>query len=119
MSSVKKKFLVPGYLLMSQHSHFSIINNQKQATRNQKLKQTFPTFIQMKNTMKKIIFFSALTFIFMTSCGNPNAGKPAGDSVPAVNTAVKYQCPMKCEGEKAYDTIGKCPVCGMDMQKAK
>lgn len=25
----------------------------------------------------------------------------------------KYQCPMKCEGEKTYDEPGRCPVCKM------
>ena len=26
----------------------------------------------------------------------------------------RYQCPMKCEGEKTYAKPGKCPVCKMD-----
>lgn len=29
---------------------------------------------------------------------------------------VKYQCPMKCEGEKTYDKAGSCPVCEMDLE---
>lgn len=24
-----------------------------------------------------------------------------------------YQCPMKCEGDKVYNTPGNCPVCNM------
>ncbi len=28
-----------------------------------------------------------------------------------------YQCPMKCEGEKTYESEGKCPKCGMFLQK--
>ena len=32
------------------------------------------------------------------------------------NAMVSYQCPMKCEGDKTYDTPGKCPKCGMDMK---
>ncbi|HCM25088.1 MAG TPA: hypothetical protein DIC34_00825 [Treponema sp.] len=28
---------------------------------------------------------------------------------------MKYQCPMKCEGTKAYDNPGKCPKCGMTL----
>jgi hypothetical protein len=32
---------------------------------------------------------------------------------------VKYQCPMKCEGEKVYDQPGKCPVCKMNLVKAE
>jgi Cu2+-exporting ATPase len=27
----------------------------------------------------------------------------------------RYQCPMKCEGEKVYDQPGKCPVCKMNL----
>ncbi len=26
-----------------------------------------------------------------------------------------YYCPMHCEGEKTYDELGDCPVCGMDL----
>lgn len=28
-----------------------------------------------------------------------------------------YQCPMKCEGDKTYDSPGICPVCKMDLVK--
>lgn len=24
-----------------------------------------------------------------------------------------FHCPMKCEGEKTYDSPGNCPVCNM------
>ena len=27
----------------------------------------------------------------------------------------KYQCPMKCEGDKTYDAPGNCPVCNMKL----
>jgi len=26
-----------------------------------------------------------------------------------------YYCPMKCEGDKTYNTAGKCPVCNMHL----
>lgn len=29
---------------------------------------------------------------------------------------VLYQCPMKCEAEKTYDSEGACPVCKMDLK---
>jgi P-type Cu+ transporter len=29
-----------------------------------------------------------------------------------------YECPMKCEG-KTFDKPGKCPVCGMDLEKVE
>lgn len=28
-----------------------------------------------------------------------------------------YQCPMKCEGEKTYESKGKCPKCGMHLKE--
>lgn len=31
----------------------------------------------------------------------------------ADHQTVKYQCPMKCEGDKTYDQPGNCPVCNM------
>ncbi len=33
------------------------------------------------------------------------------------NGTEKYQCPMKCEGEKTYDKPGSCPMCKMDLKK--
>ena len=26
-----------------------------------------------------------------------------------------YQCPMRCEGNKVYDSPGRCPVCNMKL----
>ncbi|WP_157624787.1 heavy metal-binding domain-containing protein [Sunxiuqinia dokdonensis] len=26
-----------------------------------------------------------------------------------------YQCPMKCEGDRTYNTPGNCPVCNMKL----
>ena len=31
----------------------------------------------------------------------------------------KYQCPMKCEGDKTYDEKLNCPKCGMCMNEVK
>lgn len=33
------------------------------------------------------------------------------------NNPGKYYCPMFCEGDKVYDKVGDCPVCGMDLVK--
>ena len=27
----------------------------------------------------------------------------------------KYQCPMRCEGDKLYNGPGNCPVCNMKL----
>jgi hypothetical protein len=40
-------------------------------------------------------------------------------SNPAPNMVVKYQCPMKCEGDKVYDQPGRCPVCKMELAPVK
>ena len=63
-------------------------------------------------------------FLFMgsvalTSCNNAtkseNTEKEQTDQV----AQAKYQCPMKCEGDKTYDEPGKCPKCGMDLKEVK
>ncbi len=78
---------------------------------------------------KQIIILSVILVITlaMTSCGGKPGTPPtttsnteqltvdtAGVSKPMVAV---YQCPMKCEGEKTYDKIGKCPKCGMDLKE--
>jgi hypothetical protein len=81
--------------------------------------------------MKKLLISSVVALAFLASCGG-NDGKPKMDSAndttknAAANpgdgnkmAAVKYQCPMKCEGEKTYDAPGKCPSCQMDMKEVK
>ncbi len=49
-----------------------------------------------------------------------NSEKPSDDSATTEQVAeAKYQCPMKCEGDKTYDEPGKCPKCGMDLKKVE
>jgi hypothetical protein len=43
-----------------------------------------------------------------------NKNKPAPNMVD-----VKYQCPMKCEGDKVYHQPGRCPVCKMELVPIK
>ncbi|MHB1148044.1 MAG: SCO family protein [Lutibacter sp.] len=50
-----------------------------------------------------ILFVALLT---LTAC---NVGNSKNKNV------VLYQCPMKCEAEKTYQTEGACPVCKMDL----
>ena len=78
--------------------------------------------------MKKILLTSVLAIAFLASCGG-DADKGKSDSTNKATVtpenggsnvaAVKYQCPMKCEGEKTYDAAGKCPMCQMDMKEVK
>ena len=35
------------------------------------------------------------------------------------STNTRYQCPMKCEGEKTYEEPGICPVCNMHLAPAE
>jgi protein SCO1 len=60
--------------------------------------------------MRKNILFLSLSLaasLFLTSC----------DSASEKYTS--YQCPMKCEGAKAYDKTGNCPVCHMELEGIK
>ncbi|MFV0531396.1 MAG: copper-transporting P-type ATPase [Flavobacteriales bacterium] len=36
-------------------------------------------------------------------------------SKEVLKAKAKYHCPMHCEGEKAYNRPGDCPICGMDL----
>ena len=73
--------------------------------------------------MKKSIFrlsfaFMTLASVSFTAC--TNSPKPAEKAeVTKQVTVVEYQCPMKCEGDKTYTEMGKCPVCGMDLKSIK
>jgi hypothetical protein len=81
--------------------------------------------------MKKLLVTSVIALAFLASCGG-NDEKSKSDSAPDTTkhasanpgdanktAAVKYQCPMKCEGEKTYDAAGKCPQCQMDLKEVK
>ncbi|MFZ1675697.1 MAG: acetolactate decarboxylase [Saprospiraceae bacterium] len=62
----------------------------------------------MRKTMRLLtIFLFSMTGIISNS---------SAMSVSVTDT-IRYQCPMKCEGEKTYDHPGACPVCGMDLEK--
>ena len=37
------------------------------------------------------------------------------DEKPKGKGTGTFYCPMHCEGEKTYDKVGDCPVCGMDL----
>ena|SRR5665648_1068211 len=70
--------------------------------------------------MKKSVLslsFAFMAFISLTFTSCKNTPKPAEQSEATEKMAVvEYQCPMKCEGDKTYTEMGKCPVCGMDLK---
>ncbi|NQU80341.1 MAG: hypothetical protein HQ543_02330 [Bacteroidetes bacterium] len=37
------------------------------------------------------------------------------DNTPVAEQQNRYQCPMKCEGDKFYSEPGNCPVCNMKL----
>jgi protein SCO1/2 len=69
--------------------------------------------------MKKIIkvgLILGMSTLFFASCGSEAKSTSPADS--EIST-VKYQCPMKCEGDVVYDEEGMCPVCKMDLKAVK
>ena len=68
--------------------------------------------------MKKLIitlgftaFLLAGSLTFSSCCNNDTSKTVQSKEIS------EYQCPMKCEGDKTYDHPGKCPVCGMKLEK--
>lgn len=61
----------------------------------------------------------ALLIVTVASCRFTINGpeKEVRLTVAADTAVVKYQCPMKCEGDTSYTTAGTCPVCKMDLEK--
>ena len=64
--------------------------------------------------MVALLVAGALT---LSSCEGPKpaAKAPAAPAAPAATTA-RYECPMKCANSQSA-TPGKCPTCGMDLEK--
>lgn len=61
--------------------------------------------------MKHYLFISILCFLgvfTVASCQNQNQEISGED---------RYQCPVKCEGDKQYSQVGTCPICHMDLLK--
>jgi len=56
----------------------------------------------------KLLLTLLLFCISFTSCNT--------NSKTADNSETVYQCPMKCEGEKTFASMGNCAVCKMDLK---
>jgi Cu+-exporting ATPase len=50
-------------------------------------------------------------------CGDDKHQHAKSKTEEKPNTPVEYYCPMHCEGDKVYDEAGRCPVCGMHLEK--
>lgn len=81
--------------------------------------------------MKKTLFTIATVAFLLTSCqqvspkeerteihNHDHNGMEEDDTKVAPAEEV-YICPMKCEGEKTYEEMGKCPVCAMGLEEVK
>ncbi|MDP2188885.1 MAG: heavy metal-binding domain-containing protein [Sphingobacteriaceae bacterium] len=72
--------------------------------------------------MKNNTIITTLSFIvimFFASCGNKTSESKTEKTATEQTENTRYQCPMKCEGEKTYDKPGQCPKCNMDLQKVE
>ncbi|MBN1649718.1 MAG: hypothetical protein JW857_00240 [Bacteroidales bacterium] len=74
---------------------------------------------------KSVLIFSfafmAIAAVTFTACKNTPKATENADATEATEATdkmatVEYQCPMKCEGDKTYAEMGKCPECGMDLK---
>lgn len=69
----------------------------------------------MKTQISTAVLFIAA--MFLASCGGGNSEVKTESTATEEIASAKYQCPMKCEGDKTYDKPGQCPVCNMDLKK--
>jgi transcription initiation factor IIE alpha subunit len=72
----------------------------------------------MKNL--KVILFAVVAMFCMNTI-NAQTQKSKSKTTKSTKTvaAKKYQCPMKCEGDKMHSKAGKCSECGMTMKNVK
>lgn len=70
----------------------------------------------MKNQITTVALLLT-AILFIASCGGENSSNKDEKAGTEQMANAKYQCPMKCEGEKTYDKPGQCPVCNMDLKK--
>jgi uncharacterized protein with PIN domain len=80
------------------------------------------------NRMNKLKFLFLITMaVFTFSAVDAQTKKMSVKTATTTKTtttkaseqAAKYQCPMKCEGDKTYAKAGKCPTCKMALAKVQ
>lgn len=64
----------------------------------------------------KMLLVAVLSIFFIGSA-NAQTSKSKKSKANTTTSATKYQCPMKCEGDKTYAKAGTCPVCKMALSK--
>jgi hypothetical protein len=65
----------------------------------------------MKKNFRAASLLLVLSITILAGCGSK--AKP---TAPVDVVKEQYQCPMKCT-EELFDKPGKCPVCGMELEK--
>lgn len=76
----------------------------------------------MRQEMKLIAGILIGGSISFASCGTNTEAKEAKPGTTAVANAEhkhSYRCPMNCEPGKTYGKEGKCPVCGMQLERSE
>lgn len=76
----------------------------------------------MKSTLVPILFSALLisgACTMKTADKHDSTEKSTTNTVASDTAKVVYQCPMKCEGDTAYLSMGSCRVCGMDLEKVE
>jgi len=58
----------------------------------------------------------AMVGISLISCTNSDKKTESTEQTKQISES-KYQCPMKCEGDKTYNNPGNCPECKMKLKK--
>jgi len=72
--------------------------------------------IKKEDEMKKpVLILGAFVFLAIGFASCSGKDKKTGNQEIQAEK-VQYQCPMKCTEEK-FDKPGKCPVCGMELEK--
>lgn len=69
----------------------------------------------MKQFKYLLIAFFALSLTASVNAQTTKSKKAKTTKTTTHAHAAKYQCPMKCEGDKTYDHARKCPVCNMKL----
>lgn len=67
--------------------------------------------------MKQVKYvLMALIALSLNASANAQTSSSKKAKATKLASAVKYQCPMKCEGDKTYAKEGKCPECNMKLK---
>lgn len=65
----------------------------------------------------KILMVIVIAIFSLNTVSAQTKTKSTTKTTKKTIVASKYQCPMKCEGDKTYAKAGKCPVCNMELVK--